>query len=38
MEKDPNCKEFQFDQCKRCSDKYYFDKQWKCMPVSQLCN
>ena len=34
---DPNCKEFQYGQCKKCSDKYYFNKFWKCVKVSTLC-
>jgi hypothetical protein len=35
--RDPNCKEYQFGLCKLCSERYFFDFQFNCVPVSPFC-
>ena len=36
--KDLNCKIYQYNICKMCSQRYYFNFQFNCVPVSPFCN
>jgi len=36
--KDPYCKVYQYNICKMCTERYYFNFQFNCIPVSAFCN